>query len=233
MTLRPVSQDLAYHHFADTRMFFEIPNLLNVASNFLFVVVGINGLTLLPKSSTSPGIKTIYAVLFTGILLTGCGSAYYHWHPDNDRLVFDRLPMTLVFMSLLSATIAEKISVKGGLYMLIPLLTIGAFSVLWWHYTEIRGKGDLRLYGVVQFYPMMLIPLILLLFQDKTEYRSDFQLIWVVVWYAGAKLCERFDRPIFSALRFVSGHSLKHLAAAVATMYLVKLFIFRHLRQPK
>ena len=224
LTLRPVAQDPAYHHFTDSRTIFGIPNFANVISNFLFMVVGVQGLLVLSKSSASRRMSLIYAILFSGIFLTGLGSGHYHWHPDNDRLVYDRLPMTMVFMSLLAATIAEKINEKAGAYFLFPLLAIGIFSVIWWHYTEGKGQGDLRLYGLVQFYPMILIPLILLLFTETTANKADLQLIWVVIWYGVAKLCEIFDKPIFSALGFISGHPIKHIAAAIATLYLIKLF---------
>jgi len=220
----PIPQALAFHHFADQKTLLGIPNLLNVLTNLPFLIIGIYGLTLIKKSPAPKGIRTIYACLFSGILLTALGSAYYHGSPDNDRLVLDRTPMTLVFMSLLSATVAEYMDRKAGVGLLIPLLAIGVFSVLWWHWGEGKGQGDLRLYFLVQYYPMGAIPLIMLLFRSPAHDRASRQLIWVVVWYVIAKLLERWDLPIYERLGFVSGHSLKHLAAGVATWYLVRLF---------
>jgi hypothetical protein len=162
-------------------------------------------------------------------LLTGMGSAWYHVAPDNNTLVFDRIPMTIVFMSLLSATLSEFVNLKLGGMLLGPLVLIGVVSVLWWHYTESGGTGDLRLYVLVQYYPMLLIPLILCLFPSAGSRRGTLYLLWVVVWYLIAKVCDVFDRFIYAFTGFASGHSLKHLAAAVATLYLVKLFQFKHL----
>ena len=48
-------------------------------------------------------------------------------------------------------------------------------------------------------------------------------LIWIVIWYVIAKLFEAADYPIYQAMG-ASGHSLKHLAAAVSTWYFVRLF---------
>ena len=228
--LKPIAQDPAYHHFADTRAWLGIPNFMNVVSNFLFIVVGIKGWMLLSRATISQGIFVIYATLFAGIVLTGLGSGYYHLHPDNNSLVYDRLPMTIVFMALLSATIGEFIDPTVGLILLIPLIGLGVGSVLWWHYTEGIGKGDLRLYGFVQFYPIIFIPLVLILFPTTRGNGGTRQLVWVVVWYIVAKLCEQFDRQIYSALGFVSGHSLKHIAAAMATWYLVRMFRGRYTR---
>src|SRR6185312_12923546 len=101
----PVAQPLSYHHFADTRTISGIPNFFNVLTNFPFLITGAIGLFTVAKSSVRPEIRATYALLFAGVLITAFGSAYYHWRPSNDTLVWDRIPMTIVFMSLLSATI--------------------------------------------------------------------------------------------------------------------------------
>src|SRR5882724_8923083 len=116
--LKPIPQNSSYHLFADQITIFGIPNFLNVFSNFLFLIFGIYGLSLLKKTNAQRSIKVIYAVLFSGILLTGLGSAYYHYSPNNDSLVYDRIPMTIVFMAFLSVTVAELIDIKIGTILL-------------------------------------------------------------------------------------------------------------------
>ncbi len=189
----------------------------------------IRGLSLVQRSSVSTGIRVIYFSLFTGIVLTGFGSAYYHLSPNNSTLVFDRLPMTIVFMALLAAVISEFVSPAAGKILLTPLLLTGVASVLWWHYTGIAGNGDLRMYILVQYYPMLLIPLILLLFRAPADDRSWHQLGWVFGWYFVAKAFDLLDCPVWSALGIVSGHTLKHLAAGLATWYLVRMFQIKYL----
>ncbi len=223
-SLPRMPQPQAYHSFADQVTMFGIPNFLNVASNFLFIVFGVYGLLLLRRSNANTSLNIIYAVVFLGVLLTGFGSGYYHYSPNNDTLVYDRIPMTLVFMGFLCATIAELINEKAGIMLLLPLLLLGIFSVLWWHYTELEGKGDLRLYGFVQFYPVLAVPLIIFLFPSKDRHKSLRLLILVVIWYVIAKLFEHFDKQVYSIAGFISGHSLKHIAAAIATLYIVKIF---------
>ena len=78
---------------------------------------------------------------------------------------------------------------------------------------------------------LVFIPLILLLFRSPASNKGMRSLIWVVICYVIAKLLEKFDKEIYSTLRFISGHSLKHLAAAVSTWYLVKLFEQKHISQ--
>jgi hypothetical protein len=224
----PIPQILSFHHFADDRSLWGIPNFGNVMSNVPFVVIGCYGMGLVMSAPISWTIRLIYLLLFIGVALTGLGSAHYHWHPDNDTLVWDRIPMTIVFMSFLAATLAELVSRPLGLRLLVPLVAVGVGSVLWWHYTETLGRGDLRLYFWVQFYPMLAVPLLLWLFYTPTVKVILPILIWIVVWYVIAKVFEQLDYPIFRALG-VSGHSLKHLAAAVSTWYFVVLFRMKYL----
>ena len=229
--LSPIPQAPAFHNFADTHAWMIIPNAANVLSNIPFLVIGVYGLAIISRSSQPLPIRAIYAMLFIGVILTGLGSAYYHWHPDNDRLIWDRMPMTIVFMSFLSATIAELVSRPVGVRLLPPLVGLGIASVLWWYYTEINGEGDLRLYFWVQFYPMLAIPTLLLLYYTPAIKRITPSLIWIVVWYALAKIVEQLDYPIYHAIR-VSGHTLKHLAAAASTGYFVHLYRIKYLTTP-
>lgn len=227
-----IPQELSFHHFADDRSLWGIPNFGNVMSNLPFLVIGIYGLAKVAQSSAPMAIRSIYGLLFVGVILTGLGSAYYHWHPDNDTLVWDRSPMTIVFMSFLAATIAELVSRQLGIRLLLPLVAIGVGSVLWWHYTETIGKGDLRLYFWVQFYPMFAIPLLLWLYYAPAVRVMIPCLIWIVVWYIFAKIFEQLDYPIFRVIG-ISGHTIKHLAAAVSTAYFVRLFLKNYVSPAK
>ena len=67
--------------------------------------------------------------LFVGVGLTTLGSSYYHLAPDNARLVWDRLPMSVGFMGLLTALLAERISLPVSRWLFGPLLVVGAASV--------------------------------------------------------------------------------------------------------
>lgn len=96
----PIAQDQAYHSFADSRSVWSIANFWNVVSNLPFAMVGLLGLGKLRGA--------VDRVLFTGVLLTFFGSAYYHLAPSDARLVWDRLPMTLVFMALLACVLSAE-----------------------------------------------------------------------------------------------------------------------------
>jgi hypothetical protein len=220
-----VAQPLSYHQFADTRSWLSISNFGDVASNLPFAIFGVAGLVFLASKSSAtafldPRERWPYLTLFVGILLTAFGSGYYHLMPNNARLVWDRLPMTIAFMSLISAMIAERIDVTLGLRLLPPLLAIGIFSVLQWRFSEERGAGDLRLYAGVQVYAVAALLLLLLL---PPRYTRTMDLVWVGVFYLLAKALEAADRPIFGAGNIVSGHALKHLAAGASGYFVLRM----------
>jgi hypothetical protein len=228
----PLPQDPAYHRMADERAMWGIPNALNVVSNSPFVLVGALGLWSLQPRRATGGAQFVearerwpYGVFFAGLGLTGLGSAYYHLATGNERLVWDRLPLAITLMGLLAVTIVERIDVKAGLVLLGPLLAIGIASVLLWYAGERRGQGDLRLYALVQFYPMLAIPLIALLFPSR--YTRSGDLVTVVALYAVAKLFELLDARIFSLGGVVSGHTLKHVAAALSGYWVWRMLVKR------
>jgi Ceramidase len=207
-----IGQPADYHAFADSRTIWGIPFFWDVLSNLPFVVIGLLGLASL--NLLAPTYRLFFGVLFLGILLTGLGSAYYHWMPNNTRLIWDRLPMTIVFMSFFSLLLAVHISVTTGKRFLVPLLLLGLASIAWWWYSEeVQQHGDLRPYLVVQFLPMLLLPLLVILFPSRIF--SSRHLIWILGWYVLAKVFEAQDDPLYKLLGF-SGHALKHLAASVA-----------------
>ena len=223
------AQNLAYHRFADARTMWGVANALNVLSNVPFVVVGLMGLAFVARGWGRADENFIearerwpYAVFFAGVTLTCVGSSYYHLAPDNARLVWDRLPMTLGFMSLFAAMIGERVSLRAGMALLGPLSAAGLASVVYWWWTESHEAGDLRPYIAVQFFPLLVIPLMLVLFPGRYTRTVDIGV--AVGWYGAAKVLELLDTQVYHATGgLVSGHSLKHVAAAAAAWWVVKM----------
>ncbi|HET8579245.1 MAG TPA: alkaline phytoceramidase, partial [Methylomirabilota bacterium] len=142
------------------------------------------------------------------------------------RLVWDRLPLAVTLMGLFAATISERLSLRAGLILLPLLSALALASVLQWYVGEVHGRGDLRLYGVVQFYPMLAIPLLLLL--RGPRYTGGGWLLAALGLYALAKLFEALDVAIFDLGHAVSGHTLKHVAAALAGCAVWRMLLTRH-----
>jgi len=106
----PIPQPLSYHNFADHRAWLGIPNFNDVASNLPFAIVGIWGLIVMFATGATKFVdereRWFYLVMFAALILTAFGSGYYHLAPDNARLVWDRIPIMIVFMALPAAVIA-------------------------------------------------------------------------------------------------------------------------------
>ncbi len=166
-----------------------------------------------------PGLQPAYGVFFVGIFLTAFGSGYYHLSPANDPLIWDRLPMTIGFAGLFSIIIGEFVSVRAARRILVPMLVVGVASVGYWAFTEARDAGDLRPYAVVQYLPMLLIPIILTMYKPLIGSTKYYWLM--MLFYVLAKLFEYFDAAIFSMGQVVSGHTIKHLFASMAPATMV------------
>lgn len=229
--IAPIPQNPAYHAFADSRTLLGVANFWNVASNLPFLVVGAWGVAYVMRHGHEvclPGLELAYIVFFSGVCLTAFGSSYYHLAPANDPLAWDRLPMTIGFAGLFAIIVGEFVSARAGRVLVVPLLLVGILSVEYWIWTESRGMGDLRLYALVQFLPMLVIPFILLLYRPAI---GSVKYFWGMLgFYVLSKIVEFFDSSIFAAGGAISGHSLKHLFAATATA-MVLLGLVRR-RQP-
>ena len=211
-----VPQDPDYYLFADTRTILSVPNFWNVLSNLPFMFIGIWGFHVVLKLSKKADrfeLRNAYLVFFTGVFLTAFGSSYFHFEPGDATLFWDRLPMTIAFAGLFAAVIGEYGSTETANRCLPVFLVIGVGSVLYWQWTESIGAGDLRPYAIVQFLPMLAVPTILLM--SKVE--NDIgRYIWLMMaFYVIAKLLEQFDVGVYEGTRVMSGHALKHIAAAV------------------
>jgi hypothetical protein len=226
MTRTPkLPQKESYHDFADQRcLCCGVPNTFDVLSNIPFLFVGLIGLDVVNNGPFSknmeikspvleaPYEKESWSLFFIAIALVAFGSGYYHWKPNSTRLVWDRLPMSIAFTTLYYVVIQETVSVSD-VRILIGLVFTGIFSVVLWHFTN-----DLRLYAIVQGYLLLTIPVLAVVFWDKRRYDNYYQIYFALFLYALAKLVEAKDKAIFAKTGgIVSGHTLKHLIASIAS----------------
>ncbi|MGH8630587.1 MAG: hypothetical protein ACREU7_07460 [Burkholderiales bacterium] len=217
--LPPVAQPPGYHDFADRREWLGVPYFLNSVSNVALLAVGLLGLRLTPGRSRPTAFldraeRIPCAVFFASVALTCFGSVWYHLAPDDARLVWDRLPMALGFMAFLAMIITERIGVRAGLRLLLPLMLFGVGSVWYWQWTAARGAENVLPYVVVQYYSALLVLALLRLFPPR--YSHGYLVVAAFAWYVAAKAAELLDHQIFAFGEFVSGHTLKHLLAAVS-----------------
>ena len=224
----PIPQLEHYHDFADQSTRMGIPRAFDVLSNLGFLVVGFFGVKLLWQQREHPAIKAGwdgYMLFAISLMLTAFGSGYSHLAPDNSRLLWDRLPIALACAGLLSAVRTETKTAIDGQKLTLILALAAVSSVMWWTITDQRGIGDLRPYLMIQCLPLILIPLWQSGNNAPTRDRNWFVIALLI--YVVAKLAEIGDQPLYEITGWLSGHTLKHLLAAVAAGVLMGRLYFR------
>lgn len=222
--LPPLAQPLEYHRFADGRMWFGVPNFLNVASNVAFLLVAACGLRAVAVTAAVQAERVSYGVLFFALAATGVGSAYYHLAPDNHSLFWDRLPMSAAFAALVAAQVGERWSPRAGIWSLAVLVAAGMGTVLWWRYSAVIGRENVLPYIGFQGGALLAVSFLLLL---PARYSHGAYLLAGIFLYALALGAELFDHIIFSWGQGVSGHTVKHVLAALAVYQVVRMLRLR------
>ncbi|WP_111641585.1 alkaline phytoceramidase [Marinimicrobium alkaliphilum] len=211
-----------YHLWVDQRTLGVIPNAGDVFSNIGFFLVGCAGLfTLATGRAFIHGRHEarLWGAFFIGLIATAAGSGYYHWHPIDATLVWDRAAMALTFCALFGALVSDRIGARAGVLLFAALLVYALTSIFYWYAGRLEGAGDLRPYAMVQVALFVLIPWILWLYPARYSHSSFYLL--ALASYALALISEYFDRAIFEATAVISGHSLKHLLGALAAAWLL------------
>ncbi|KAL8061137.1 hypothetical protein ABFX02_02G068700 [Erythranthe guttata] len=226
-----IPQSQEYHDFADQREFLGIPNALNVISNFPFLVVGVIGLVLCYYKNyfklSIRGELCGWTVFFVGVAAVAFGSAYYHLEPNDARLVWDRLPMTVAFTSIIAIFIIERVDERKGTWSIVPLILAGIVSIVYWRFFD-----DLRPYAVVQFVPCIVIPVMAILLPPM--YTHSTYWLWAAGFYLIAKIEEAADKPIYNfTFHIVSGHTIKHLCAAMVPVFLTIMLAKREIAEER
>ena len=242
-----VAQSPAYHHFADTRTLFGVANAMDTLSNFAFIIAGVAGIVLvwlrrLPEPTTALGAMSL--LTFIGLVATGIGSAWYHGQvPPNDAgLAIDRYGMVVSFAGVLGLAAAHKVSERAGWWTGWLVLVAGPFAVWWW-----TVSGNVAPYAVLQFGGMALLVLILFWRDEATGAAPSGAASaatggttaatpsagpnWglLIGAYALAKVFEAGDAQIWElTARLISGHTLKHLAAALVAVAVIAPLYRRH-----
>lgn len=210
-----VHQPGNYHHFADRRTLWQLPMALDVLSNLPFALAGVAGwivLWRLPPRVLGNAQRGMAALFFTGLLLAAAGSARYHLAPDEAGLAVDRCAMAVAFAGLLGWLAADRISERAGAWLGLALLLLGPVAA-----RGVLHTGNVLPWAVLQFGGMALILVLALRHPRRTAVPIRWGL--VLLAYAVAKLLEVSDQQVFAlTAQWVSGHTLKHVVAALAAI---------------
>ena len=226
--LDPIAQNQEIHQFADARGCFGVANCGDVLSNLGFTVAGVFGLWVLGRDKALFGpeqraLRALFLLFFVAVTAVSVASSYYHVVLHDRGLFWDRVPITLSFLSLFPAILADRVTPRFGAWFAALAIPAGLASLVYWIVTEAAGVGDLRFYGLVQAYPLFCLLIMPWLFPNA-RYSQTPYLYTMVGLYGVAKLVEVFDERVFELTgHLVSGHSLKHLLSAAACLVVVPM----------
>jgi len=233
----PLTTPARYTILADQRSWLGIPNAWNVLSNIPFVLIGIWGLWSLLKPESiyfnDQKEKLFYVLFFIGVFFVSILSSYYHWMPNNYRLMWDRFPIAFAVSAVVIAIMSERINLAFGRLIIWPFLLLALFSVYYWYYTITLGREDLRIYSfILIFLPITLMPLVLLLF--KSPYTQTRYIWFALITFILARISEAYDFIIYNFTQHaISGHSLKHLLLALSCLLILIYLIKRKIPKKK
>lgn len=210
-----------FMNFADKRAMLGVDNAIDVLTNIGFLVVALLGLRAVAQSpAADDGDKARRLtgfITFAAVLATAFGSTWFHLNPTHETLLWDRLPMAIGFSSLVCLLIVDRISARAGLWMLGGLTTFALWSIYQWQYLNFATP-----YTALQVGSILAV---LLMAWLHSKGRIANRYIWLTaLGYVIAKVFEALDRPLFELTGFISGHSLKHIMAALALYALVAGF---------
>lgn len=220
--------ELAAAAFADDRAWHGLPNAMDVLSSLPFAVIGIWGLLGLhlldgahkddivpgPQPASQPPDNALDCawMFFAGLILTAAGSVFYHLQPDGLRLAADRAGMAVAFAGILGVAVCDRVSARVGWPAAWFMLGGGLLAVGVHHET-----GNVLPWALVQYGGMVLVLALALV--KPVAGAIGLKLGWVIFFYGVAKLFELGDHAIYEATQqLISGHTLKHLAAALAAL---------------
>lgn len=213
----PLAQAASYHHFADQRALGFIPHAADVLSNVVILAAGLaclgwakrNAYRHDPQPPKFPGM----VVAGFGLVLTAIGSAYYHWAPSDATLVWDRLPMTIVFAGILAMLWTSNTGQRVGWVPLLIMVAVSLGTIAYW-----LALNSLWPYAILQFGGLMFIVGLTL------TRKVDSVLGWtmVIVFYGLAKIFESLDWQVWELTHHViAGHALKHVSSGLAGAALI------------
>lgn len=205
----PLSQPASYHHFADERSLGMLPNAADVLSNLVILAAGLVNCGWVIRHASRPPLQfPAMVVAGPGLILTAFGSAYYHAAPSDATLVWDRLPMTIVFAGILAMLWSSVTRQRVGWLQMLILVVVSLATVEYW-----LAFDSLWPYAILQFGGLAAV--VGMTVARKVD--APFAWALVIVFYGLAKVFESLDWQVWAVTgHLFAGHAVKHIASGFA-----------------
>lgn len=230
-----VAQWKSYHDFADGRRFLGIQHFTDFITNVPFLYTGLTSLAVAAswEGRTGPTAafadeddRRMYGTFGWAQVAVGVGSSIYHMGPRNETLFFDRLGMAVAFCTALAVLLSDRLGSAVAAPLFPFLIGAAVAGPTHWIVTELRHKGDLRFYALVQYLPTLLFPMLVLLYPSRYACKhGTIRLLAALVLQVAGKGTEMVDRLVwYATFKLISGHSMHHILSAAA-LYLFSTYI--------
>ncbi|MCL2714132.1 MAG: hypothetical protein FWD68_05980, partial [Alphaproteobacteria bacterium] len=162
----------------------------------------------------SPKVLIAPAWFFAGMIATCAGSSVYHLSPEGQPgLALDRAGMAVAFAGFLGMAASTRISPRAGRSLTLAMAPAALLAA-------VIATSNLTPWTMVQFGGILLAAALAL---TPPLPGARIPLAAVLAFYLLAKLFELSDAQIFAATgHIVSGHTIKHLAAAAAAWPVIR-----------
>jgi len=200
----PVTRTSAFHVYSDQRELFGIPHAGDVLSNLAFLAVGLSAM----RRAVTPSQQAAASA----VNLIAMGSAMYHFAPADITLALDWMGIGFTLGFVGAAVLGDRLgaAAEQRTLFLTPVLTLA--TIITWLVTGGTHGGTMTPYVAWQALGIAVPPLVALIAPGKIP---RVPLLGAVALFALARLCAAHDARLLDAIG-VSGHSLKHVAAAGA-----------------
>jgi hypothetical protein len=146
-------------------------------------------------------------------------STWGAWRLVSGRLLLPgpwmRLPLVVFLAGIFALLAADRVSVRASHWAVWAFVVLAPLTVLIWSYS-----GNLAPYVVLQFGGIFLVAALCL----RPAVRAPgLNFLGLLIFYALAKIAEILDHQKFEfALELISGHSAKHVLAAMGVLALIR-----------
>jgi hypothetical protein len=201
---QPITRGPSFHHYADTRTWLGIPHAGDVLSNAGFLIAALWA----ARRLRDP----LGRLACAGVFAIGIGSAAYHAAPCDTTLALDWAPIAITLSLIVTAVIADRVGARAAVRAAAVGPLLAGTSVAYWWGSGGTAGGDMTPYVAVQAAGVVLPPLVAI---SRPGQIATPWLCAAVGGFAAARAFAAHDAELLATLG-ISGHSLKHLAAAVA-----------------
>ena len=216
----PVPAGALTHQHADNRSWLGIPNAANVLVNVPIFWCAAWGWCATRTSPWTRSLRLPWQGFHLWVMLASLLAAMYHAAPSDAGYIASHVCSAGAALMLSFGLMAERLDRRWGAMTscVLAALVVVAIGVASDYEQRLGGGIDVRPFLLLQAVPLLLVVAGTLRLPPDRPRRSA----WVVLLalYAGARLLEWADAPVFTITGWISGHTLMHACTGLIVAWM-------------